>query len=73
VAVFGAPWIGFSGVAEIVSRADGAILDVGATSNIVIARATTPDFAARLYEAGAWLVLDWDALTGCLSSQRRTL
>lgn len=73
VAVLGAPWAGFEDVARIVAGADGSIIAPGGLRNVVIARASSSDFVIRLYEAGAWLVLDWDGLTGCLASQRSTL
>jgi len=73
VAVFGPPWAGFQDAARIVSLADGRILDAGATSNVVIAQASSPEFVSRLYAAGAWLVLDWENLAGCRSTQRRSL
>lgn len=55
-----------SHAAEAVARADGAILaDFGAFG--IVARSEEPGFAARLYGAGAMLVLDSGGRGGCLA------
>ena len=49
-------------IAAIV-EANGRILT--AYDYVTIARSDEPDFVARLYSAGAWLVLDADQAGGC--------
>ncbi|GJD52242.1 hypothetical protein OPKNFCMD_5005 [Methylobacterium crusticola] len=65
VAVVGAPWGGSAGTVAIIARAGGAILRPGGLGNVVVARSDLPDFVARLYAAGAWLVLDPAGAGGC--------
>lgn len=65
VLVVGAPGAGPAAVAEIVARADGALLRPTVLPWIVLARSDAGDFDARLRQAGAWLVLDGTALAGC--------
>ncbi len=56
--------------AEIVARADGALLRGTLVPWIVLARSDATDFPTRLRQAGAWLVLDASALGGCTPSTR---
>jgi hypothetical protein len=55
------------GAAAVAARADGVLVTAGAGNRVVIARAEAPGFAARLYAAGAALVLDGALATACLS------
>jgi hypothetical protein len=52
----------------IVAAAGGRVLT--ATDTAVIAVSSEPGFRARLYKSGAWLVLRFDGLVGCLNSRR---
>ena len=49
----------------IVAAAGGRVLT--ATDTGLIAISDEPGFSARLYQSGAWLVLRFDGLVGCLS------
>jgi hypothetical protein len=50
----------------IVATADGEAL--AATTTGMIAISAEPGFVGRLYHSGAWLVLRFDGLLGCLIS-----
>jgi hypothetical protein len=65
VAVFAAPWTG-AGAPLIVAAADGRLLDATANHLLAIAIDPSPGFAARLYAAGAVLVIDAEAAALCL-------
>lgn len=69
-AVIGSPWRGLGEMAEMVAAADGSVVDAGGLPNVIFARSDSPGFAAALYRAGAWLVLDPALLRGCLGSGR---
>ena len=64
VAVIAAPWAGAS-AAAILARADGRLVEAAANRLVVIGIDETPGFAARLYGAGALLVLDARAIFLC--------
>lgn len=51
----------------IVAAAGGLALATTATG--IIAVSGEPGFVARLYRSGAWVVLRFDGLTGCLNSE----
>lgn len=51
---------------RIVAAAGGDAL--AATDTGMIAVSSTPGFVGRLYHSGAWLVLRFDGLLGCLNS-----
>jgi hypothetical protein len=65
VAVLLSPRTGLSEAANIIGRAGGELVADGEFPNLVIAFSTRSDFAAALYRAGAWLVLDPLAAHGC--------
>lgn len=71
-AVIAAPWKGLDGMAGLVAAADGRIVDGGRLPNVIFAQSDRPGFAAALYRAGAWLVLDPVLLRGCLGSGGRS-
>lgn len=58
---------GGGGAAAIAARADGELRSAGRNTRIVIASSTAPDFVARLYGAGALLVVDATMAAACLS------
>lgn len=70
LAVIGAPWAQLEGMAGLVASADGRIVEAGGLPNVIFARSDRPGFAAALYRAGAWLVLDPALLRGCLGGAR---
>lgn len=70
LAVIGAPWKRLDGMAALVAAADGRIVEAGGLPNVIFARSDQPGFAAALYRAGAWLVLDPALLRGCLGGPR---
>jgi hypothetical protein len=49
---------------SLVAAADGKVITV--TDTGIIAVSTEPGFTGRLYRSGAWLVLRYDGLDGCL-------
>ncbi|PZW48260.1 hypothetical protein C8P66_1057 [Humitalea rosea] len=65
-AVIAAPWAGLAEMVGLVAAADGAIVNVGGLSNVIIAQSDSATFSSDLYRAGAWLVLDPIVLRGCL-------
>lgn len=72
-AVLGPPWLGAGRMLALVDEAGGVPLDTGGWANVVIARSDAPDFAAALYHAGAWLVLDAVRLRGCLGGVKDSI
>lgn len=61
-------WSGVDGgAAAVAARAEGLLHSASAGNRVVIASAAEPGFAARLYAAGAALVLDGALATACLS------
>ena len=67
VAVIGPPG---RDTAAIVARAGGTILRLGGWDNVLVVRAGSTDFVARLYASGAWLVIDAQFATACTPSSR---
>lgn len=55
------------GAAAIAARANGELRAANRGNRIVIASSGTPGFVARLYGAGAALVLDASLAVACLS------
>lgn len=55
------------GAAAIAARAEGELRSAARSNRIVIASSTAPDFVARLYGAGALLVVDAAMAAACLS------
>lgn len=49
----------------VMARADGRLLAASRLDALVVADSENPDFVARLYKAGAWLVISGRLLTGC--------
>lgn len=56
---------------RIVAAAGGRAL--AATDTGIIAVSSDPGFVARLYRSGAWVVLRFDGLLGCLDSTKKEL
>ncbi|MCG6121314.1 MAG: hypothetical protein MEP57_01205 [Microvirga sp.] len=69
VAIIFAPWTDAGAAIERVARAGGEIARAGGFPFVTIAVASGPDFARRIREEGAWLLLDPQALGGCLDSR----
>lgn len=55
------------GAAAIAARAEGELRSVNPGNRIAIASSSAPDFVARLYRAGALLVVDATLAAACLS------
>lgn len=55
---------------DAVSRANGRVLSAG--RYVTIARSDEPDFVARLYAAGALMVLDAEQAGGCSGGVRKS-
>lgn len=56
---------------NLVSAADGRLVQAGRFSNIVIAGSDRPDFPAALRKAGAWLAIAAPPGGGCLDPSTR--
>lgn len=54
-----------AGAIGVMARADGRLLAASRLEALVIADSENPDFVARLYKAGAWLVISGRLLSGC--------
>jgi hypothetical protein len=63
--VIAPPWYRIGDTISLIRKADGGIVEVGGSANVVIAHSESPDFARALYSAGAWLVVDPISLRGC--------
>jgi hypothetical protein len=57
----------------LVDAAGGDILEVGGSTNVIIAHSADKHFVAALYRAGAWLVIDPLHLRGCLGFPQRPM
>jgi len=66
VAVIAFPWAARGAAVQIVTAADGLLLDTHRHGKVAIATSGAADFVARLYRSGAAVVLDGSALSGCL-------
>ncbi|KAA9012647.1 hypothetical protein F4U96_20740 [Sphingobium limneticum] len=69
--VFAAPGTSLADTVNLVSDADGRLIQAGRFSNIVIAGSDRPDFAATLRHAGAWFAIAAPARGGCLDPSPR--
>jgi hypothetical protein len=65
VAVVYAPWTQAGAAIGAATQAGAQLLRPGAHANIVIVKPDDAGYAARASAAGAWLVADAAALTGC--------
>ncbi|MDQ0473333.1 hypothetical protein [Labrys wisconsinensis] len=70
VLVFAAPSAGPSASARLVAAAGGTVLAPGPLADAALARSDAPDFAARLYAAGALLVVDAALAGPCTATPR---
>ncbi len=70
VAIVAAPWAAAGEAARIVAAADGSMLAATGDGHVAIARSAADDFAARLYRAGALIVLDAALVAACLPVNR---
>ncbi|WP_210254063.1 hypothetical protein [Methylobacterium sp. 2A] len=70
VALVGGAGSGSADVVRMVAEAGGSILNVGGRPDVVIARSDSAGFVARLYAAGARLVLDGGLAGGCGHTDR---
>lgn len=72
--VIGAPGVRMSDMINIVSAADGRLIEPGRFSNIAIAWSDSADFAAATRQSGAWLAIAAPDGGGCYgSSAKETL
>jgi len=67
VAVIFAPSTSSDGVMARVAQADGLLVRRGLFDAIVVVQSDEPGLVARLYAAGAWLVIDPNVFGGCLA------
>lgn len=72
VVVVGGPGDHATDIASVVAEADGAIVSMGWSDNVILARSDSRGFVTRLYAAGARLVLDADMAEGCGPAAART-
>lgn len=69
VAVFTSPWGGASNVMNVIADANGALVNGGKAEWIAVASSASEnstDFVDKLYQAGAWLVIDGAIAAACL-------
>ncbi|TDH38578.1 hypothetical protein E2A64_05615 [Pseudohoeflea suaedae] len=66
--VIGAPWADAGHLASIIAKADGRIVNGGATNWIAIAEGSSADFATNLIKSGALLVLDGKLASACIGT-----
>lgn len=64
--VVGSPFSPPGALMSVVSQAGGVLVDGGAVDWIVIAEGSSADFAQRLFESGALLVLDGRLASACM-------
>jgi hypothetical protein len=69
VAAIFPPWIDGSEAIGRIGAAGGALVRTGITESILVVHGEGADFAARLRQAGAWLVVDPVAFGGCLTGR----
>ena len=69
VAAVFAPWTDDGGAIARVAQAGGLVVRRGVVGTIVVVQSDQPGLIARLYAAGAWLVIDPAALGGCLAGR----
>jgi len=70
VAIIVAPWAAAGEAARIVAAVNGTIVGSARGGDVAIARFDSADFEARLYQAGALLVLDAGFVAACLTIER---
>ncbi|HYH39662.1 MAG TPA: hypothetical protein VD860_15675 [Azospirillum sp.] len=54
-----------------IAAADGRLVTAGGVAGLWIVFSEETGFAGRLYDAGAWLVLNAEGASGCLGNGRR--
>lgn len=57
-------------MARAVSRAGGSLLDLDAVFAVAVSVGETSGYAASLYRAGAWLVVDGSLAQSCIRQAR---
>lgn len=67
IAVVFPPWWRAAAVFRAAAHAEGVIIRTGAWPTILVVQSPDPMFQARLRNAGAVLLLDAQALGGCLA------
>jgi hypothetical protein len=68
IAVVFAPWTPAEATFARTVEAGGRFVRYGGASFIAVAMPEDPNYTARAFAAGAWLVLDPKALAACLSA-----
>jgi hypothetical protein len=69
VAAVFSPWTDGGGAIARVAQAGGLVVRRGIFDTIVVVQSDQPGLIARLYAAGAWLVIDPATLGGCLAGR----
>jgi hypothetical protein len=59
------PWWTAERTFNAASLTGGSIVRFGGLASILVLTSGTPDLHARLHDAGAWVLLDAQALGGC--------
>jgi|HubBroStandDraft_3_1064219.scaffolds.fasta_scaffold1748556_1 hypothetical protein len=67
VAAIFSPWTSSGSALTRVAQADGLLVRRGLIDSIVVVQSDEPGLIARLYAAGAWLVIDPNVFGGCLA------
>jgi hypothetical protein len=63
------PWTDDGGAIARVAQAGGLVVRRGIVDAIIVVQSDQPGLIARLYAAGAWLVIDPATLGGCLAGR----
>lgn len=66
VAVVGHPFTDVATLQQVIIDAGGSFVREHLSAGVLVARSDDPRFVARLYDAGAFLVLNPVEFTGCL-------
>lgn len=70
--VIAAPWTNLAQTINLITDADGGLVETGRFQNIAIAASPSAGFAARARDSGAWLVLPSPTDAGCFGAQTET-
>lgn len=63
------PWWSLGEAFQAARQADASIIRTGAWSTILVVQSSNQGFSRRLHDAGAILLLDAQAMGGCLSNR----
>ena len=70
VVVVAPPWSDPERVISIIAEAGGTLVDGGRSPWLAVAEGSSPDFANRLFTAGALLILDGRLAAACIKGTK---